>query len=93
MSEDLSTNQLNALESNVEKLLSEYSSLKQKYEYLAIEYQSLREKLNTYDSQSKNKNNVEPVMASSSETVLLKAKIEEYIREIDDCIALLALQD
>lgn len=89
----MSTNQLNILQGNVERLLSEYLSLKQKYEYLAVEYQSLREKLNLLEAQPKNKNNVEPAIVSSSETVLLKAKIEEYIREIDDCIALLALQD
>lgn len=89
----MSTNQLNVLEKNVDRLLSEYLALKQKYEYLAVEYQSLREKLNHLESQPKTKNNVEPAIVSSSETVLLKAKIEEYIREIDDCIALLALQD
>lgn len=93
MSDGLSSNQINVLQQNVERLLSEYLSLKQKYEYLAVEYQSLREKLNSSENQLINKNNVEPAIVSSSETVLLKAKIEEYIREIDDCIALLAVQD
>jgi hypothetical protein len=93
MSKSLVNDQLNVLKVNVERLLLEYTSLKQKYEYLAVEYQELREKLSVQDNQSRNKTNVEPAVVSSSEMVLVKAKIDEYIREIDDCLALLALQE
>ncbi len=93
MSEGLRENELETLKKNVERLLSEYLSLKQKYEYLAVEYQNMMEKLNEVEARSENKNNVEPVVANSSEMVLIKAKIEEYIREIDDCIAMISVQD
>ncbi|MCI0750943.1 MAG: hypothetical protein L0Y35_03835 [Flammeovirgaceae bacterium] len=91
--EVLKTN-LNGLERKLVVLINEHKTQKEQIKTLKSENQVLKDALKTRDEQlsdfrnkikiSKIVDNLNPEDGSSSE---LKRKVEEYIREIDKCIA------
>ncbi len=93
MSDDLVINQVKILKKNAEMLLSEYVALKKKYQDLEQVHKEVTQKLISLENEVQEKNNVEPVIVNSAQTLALKSKLAEYIKEIDDCIALLATQE
>lgn len=94
--ETLKTN-LNGLERKLQMLVGEHKSLKEQVVLLKQENQELKTGLRSRDEQllnfknqikiSKIVDNLNPEDGSSSE---LKKKVEEYIREVDRCIAYLS---
>lgn len=94
--ETLKTN-LNGLERKLQMLVGEHKSLKEQVVLLKQENQELKSGLRNRDEQllnfknqikiSKIVDNLNPEDGSSSE---LKKKVEEYIREVDRCIAYLS---
>lgn len=94
--ETLKTN-LNGLERKLQILVGEHKSLKEQVQLLKQENQELKSGLRSRDEQllnfknqikiSKIVDNLNPEDGSSSE---LKKKVEEYIREVDRCIAYLS---
>jgi chromosome segregation ATPase len=94
--ETLKTN-LNGLERKLQLLIGEHKSLKDQVGLLKQENQELKSGLRSRDEQllnfknqikiSKIVDNLNPEDGSSSE---LKKKVEEYIREVDRCIAYLS---
>lgn len=91
--EALKTN-LNGLERKILVLLNEHKSAKEEAKRLKMENQELRADLHRRDDQLSNFKNqikiikivdhINPEDGSVSE---LKRKVDEYIREIDKCIA------
>ncbi|MFM8850516.1 MAG: hypothetical protein ACKOE5_08985, partial [Cytophagales bacterium] len=91
--EALKTN-LNGLERKILVLLNEHKSVKEEAKRLKMENQELRADLHRRDDQLSNFKNqikitkivdhINPEDGSVSE---LKRKVDEYIREIDKCIA------
>jgi chromosome segregation ATPase len=94
--ETLKTN-LNGLERKLQILVGEHKSLKEQVQLLKQENQELKSGQRSRDEQllnfknqikiSKIVDNLNPEDGSSSE---LKKKVEEYIREVDRCIAYLS---
>lgn len=94
--ETLKTN-LSGLERKLQILVGEHKSLKEQVVLLKQENQELKTGLRNRDEQllnfknqikiSKIVDNLNPEDGSSSE---LKKKVEEYIREVDRCIAYLS---
>jgi chromosome segregation ATPase len=94
--ETLKTN-LNGLERKLQMLVGEHKNLKEQVQLLKQENQELKSGLRSRDEQlldfknqikiSKIVDNLNPEDGSSSE---LKKKVEEYIREVDRCIAYLS---
>ena len=91
--EVLKTN-LNGLERKLLVLVSEHKSLKEQIKTLKLENQELKQGMRVRDEQisgfhnqlkiTKIVDNLHPEDGSVSE---LKKKVDEYIREIDKCIA------
>ncbi len=85
---------LNGLERKILVLLNEHKSLKDEIRGLKLENLELKDNLRSRDEQLHNFKNqikitkivdqINPEDGSASE---LKRKVEEYIREIDKCIA------
>ena len=94
MDQELLKNNLNGLERKILVLLNEHKSLKEELRSLKLENHELKAGLKARDEQMVNfKNqikitkivdNLNPEDGSVSE---LKRKVDEYIREIDKCIA------
>lgn len=94
MDQELLKTNLNGLERKIVVLLNEHKSLKDEMKGLKLENHELRGDLKRRDEQLSNfKNqikitkivdNINPEDGSVSE---LKKKVDEYIREIDKCIA------
>lgn len=97
MNQELLKNNLNGLERKVLVLINEHKSLKEEIKTLKTENQELKQGLKSRDEQlfnfknqikiSKIVDNLNPEDGSASE---LKKKVDEYIREIDKCIAYLS---
>ena len=91
--ETLKTN-LNGLERKILVLLNDHKSLKDEVRSLKLENHELKTSIKARDEQISNFKNqikitkivdyIDPEDGSSSE---LKKKVDEYIREIDKCIA------
>lgn len=82
------------LERKVKILLSEHANLKQENNSVQKENESLRAKLAQHESrlsdfqnQSKISRIVESMVVDGNETTELKEVIDDYIKEIDKCIA------
>ena len=85
---------LNGLERKILVLLNDHKSLKDEVRGLKLENHELKSSIKARDEQSYNINNqikitiivdyIDPEDGSNSE---LKKKVDEYIREIDKCIA------
>jgi chromosome segregation ATPase len=94
MDQEVLKNNLNGLERKLVVLVSEHKNQKEQIKTLKAENQVLKDALKTRDEQlndfrnkikiSKIVDNLNPEDGNSSE---LKKKVEEYIREIDKCIA------
>jgi len=94
MDQEVLKNNLNGLERKLVVLINEHKNQKEQLKTLKAENQVLKDALKTRDEQlndfrnkikiSKIVDNLNPEDGNSSE---LKKKVEEYIREIDKCIA------
>ncbi|MCZ8217625.1 MAG: hypothetical protein O9262_15380 [Cyclobacteriaceae bacterium] len=97
MNQETLKNNLQGLERKLQILVGEHKSLKEQVALLKQENQELKSGLRSRDEQllnfknqikiSKIVDNLNPEDGSSSE---LKKKVEEYIREVDRCIAYLS---
>jgi phage shock protein A len=97
MNQETLKSNLNGLERKLQILIGEHKSLKDQVSLLKQENEELKSRLRARDEQllnfknqikiSKIVDNLSPEDGSSSE---LKKKIEEYIREVDKCIAFLS---
>ncbi|HEY4654505.1 MAG TPA: hypothetical protein VIH22_08320 [Cyclobacteriaceae bacterium] len=94
MDQELLKSNLNGLERKIQMLISEHKSLKEELKGLKTENQDLKTALKVRDDQiagfhnqlkiSKLADSLRPEDGSVPE---LKKKVDEYIREIDKCIA------
>ena len=94
MEQDILKTNLNGLERKLYVLLTEHKNLKDEVKSLKNENQALRQSVQQRDEQLDNftnqikitkiVNRLNPEDGSTSE---LKKKVDEYIREIDTCIA------
>lgn len=94
MDQELLKSNLNGLERKLQVLISEHKGLKEELKSLKIENQELKSAVKVRDEQLSNFKNqikitkivdyINPEDESISE---LKRKVDEYIREIDKCIA------
>ncbi len=87
---------LSSLEEKVKQLLTERSTMRHELEYLRKENKDLRAtiekkagQINNFQNQIKISKIVDK-MAVKDDTAELKDKINEYIKDIDKCIALLS---
>ncbi len=97
MNQETLKNNLQGLERKLQILVGEHRNLKEQVTLLKQENQELKSGLRSRDEQllnfknqikiSKIVDNLNPEDGSSSE---LKKKVEEYIREVDRCIAYLS---
>jgi chromosome segregation ATPase len=97
MDQEVLKSNLNGLERKILVLLNEHKALKDELKGIKSENQDLRTSLKTRDDQLYNFKNqikitkivdhINPEDGSASE---LKRKVDEYIREIDKCIAYLS---
>jgi chromosome segregation ATPase len=97
MEQDILKTNLNGLERKILVLINEHKSLKEEIKTLKTENQELKSNLKGRDEQlynfknqikiSKIVDNISPEDGSVSE---LKKKVDDYIREIDKCIAYLS---
>jgi regulator of replication initiation timing len=97
MEQELLKTNLNGLERKILVLINEHKSLKEEIKSLKTENQELKAGLKSRDEQlgnfknqikiSKIVDNISPEDGSVSE---LKKKVDDYIREIDKCIAYLS---
>lgn len=85
---------LSELERKVKELVKKYYQLKEKYrialeeiEKLEKESQQQRHELNNFQNQFKISKIVTSIADEQPDHTQLKSKINEYIREIDKCIA------
>jgi hypothetical protein len=94
MDQELLKSNLNGLERKLLVLLNDHKTLKEEVAGLKVENQDLKNNLRSRDEQllnfrnqikiTKIVDNINPEDGSVSE---LKKKVDEYIREIDKCIA------
>jgi len=97
MNQDLLKTNLNGLERKILVLVNEHKKLKDEIKSLKTENQELKGDIHSRDEQlvnfknqikiSKIVDNINPEDGSVSE---LKKKVDEYIQEIDTCIAYLS---
>jgi hypothetical protein len=94
MDQDLLKTNLSGLERKLMVLLNDHKTLKEEVKSLKIENQSLRESVRQRDEQLDNFTNqikitkiVNRLNPEDGTTSELKKKVDEYIREIDQCIA------
>ena len=97
MDQELLKTNLNGLERKLLVLINEHKSLKEEIKTLKTENQELKSGIKNRDEQlfnfknqikiSKIVDNLNPEDGSASE---LKRKVDDYIREIDKCIAYLS---
>ena len=85
---------LDNLERNIQQLLNAFQAVKQERDTLQDENNSLKSELNALSDQLSNFQNQEKITKIVSSTTVekeeateLKYKLNEYIREIDRCIA------
>jgi regulator of replication initiation timing len=94
MEQDLLKTNLNGLERKLVVLLNEHKNLKEQVKSLKNENQTLRESVRVRDEQLDNFTNqikiskiVDRLNPEDGQPSELKKKVDEYIREIDQCIA------
>ena len=88
---------LELLSSNVETLLYQYKELKSAYENTVVENKKLKslleeqnEKLNDFQYKAKISKIVQYLAVEDLSAEELRTKIDEYIKEIDNCLAYLS---
>ena|SRR5688572_7851389 len=94
MEQDLLKTNLNGLERKLVVLLNEHKNLKDQVKSLKNENQALRDNVRVRDEQLDNFTNqikiskiVDRLNPENGQPSELKKKVDEYIREIDQCIA------
>lgn len=94
MEQDLLKTNLSGLERKLLVLLNEHKNLKDQVKTLKTENQALRESVRVRDEQLDNFTNqikiskiVDRLNPEDGQPSELKKKVDEYIREIDQCIA------
>jgi chromosome segregation ATPase len=96
MAKDKQLQQLQSIEDKVRKLLSKYSDVQQKLIAAQEEIKFMEALLEEKEQQIKNFQNqenivkiVDTIAGNTANSTELKLKLNEYIREIDKCIAYL----
>lgn len=86
--------ELQQLERRVKLLINEYSRLKEDFENVRVENQHLKgqlqqqeAKLSNFQNQTKISKIVESMVVGDTDSDELKDVIDDYIKEIDKCIA------
>jgi len=94
MDQELIKNNLQALERKINILIGEYKNLQEEVSFLRGENQSLRSLIKSKDEQLKDFQNkikitkiVDNINMGEGESSELKEKIDDYIKEIERCIA------
>lgn len=94
MDQEILKSSLNGLERKIMILLNDHKSLKDEIRTLKLENHELRTDLRKRDEQLSNFKNqikitkiVDNINPDTEGVAELKRKVEEYIREIDKCIA------
>jgi regulator of replication initiation timing len=94
MEQDLLKTNLSGLERKLLVLLNEHKNLKEQVKTLKSENQTLRDSVRVRDEQLDNFTNqikiskiVDRLNPEDGQPSELKKKVDEYIREIDQCIA------
>lgn len=94
MTNQLFEQKLSGLESRIQQLIQAYESQRKKTSDLAYENSTLKEeieglkaKLSNFQNQDKIAKIVSSTTVEKDESVELKNKLNEYIKEIDRCIA------
>lgn len=94
MEQDILKTNLNGLERKLVVLLNEHKNLKDQVKSLKNENQTLRDNVRVRDEQLDNFTNqikiskiVDRLNPEDGQPSELKKKVDEYIREIDQCIA------
>lgn len=94
MDQDLLKSSLNGLERKILVLLNDHKTLKDEIRSLKLENHELRTDLRKRDEQLSNFKNqikitkiVDNINPDTEGVAELKRKVDEYIREIDKCIA------
>ena len=97
MNPDLLNKNLFSLERKINLLLNEHKSLKEEIRFLKHENEELRSVVRVKDDQISNFHNklkitklADSISHEDDNSTELKRKIDEYIKEIDKCIAHLA---
>ncbi|RED92819.1 DUF3450 domain-containing protein [Marinoscillum furvescens] len=94
MGNDTLRSELQHLERRVKLLINEYTRLKEDFENVRVENQHLRgqlqqqeAKLSNFQNQTKISKIVESMVVGDTDSDELKDVIDDYIKEIDKCIA------
>jgi chromosome segregation ATPase len=94
MDQELLKSSLNGLERKIVVLLNEQKNLKEEVKTLRLENQELKGGLRSREEQISNFKNqikitkiVDHISPEDGNSLELKRKVDEYIREIDRCIA------
>lgn len=94
MSKETLRTEINNLERKVKMLLSEHTHLKDEINTLRLENEVLKDRLHQKESNLENFQNqmkiskiVESMAVEGNDTTELKDVIDDYIKEIDKCIA------
>lgn len=94
MDQELLKNNLNGLERKLMVLITEHKNLKEEIKGLKAENQQLKASLRAKDEQIASFHNqlkitkiVDNINPEDGSVLELKKKVDEYIREIDKCIA------
>lgn len=94
MSNDKLRLELTSLERKIKILLNEHARLKEDFEKVSAEKAELEERLTQKESKLENFQNqmkiskiVESMLVNNGDSEELKDVIEDYIKEIDKCIA------
>jgi phage shock protein A len=94
MDQDLLKSNLNGLERKIQMLINEHKSLKEEVKGLKSENQELKstvkareEQLSGFHNQLKITKLADSLYPEDGSVSELKKKVDEYIREIDKCIA------
>jgi chromosome segregation ATPase len=94
MDQELLKSSLNGLERKIQMLLSERQSMRTEIESLKVENQDLRsavknreEQISGFQNQLKLAKLVDRIHPDDGSASEMKKRVDEYIREIDKCIA------
>ena len=94
MDQDALKSNLNGLERRILMLINEHKNLREEVKSLKVENQALRQSVQNRDNQLESFKNqikitkiVDRIHLDNGEAAELKKKVDEYIREIDKCIA------
>jgi len=97
MNQDLLRNQLSSLDRKINLLLVEHKRVKQELAQCQAENAELREELKAKDEQISSFQNrikiskiVDRIDTDGEDSTALKRKLDDYIKEIDKCIAYLS---